>query len=158
MLGRLVGRCTLGMSFVFRENSGWHGVATPVCQQSGLSPWHVYLCWGKEFHTAANWGVQPVNTRLSGFVCLVKRGALGPDSSSLYFTRNPFVCHFMRNPERWRCRGRAVAPVWVKRATSPSSRGSLGVHGVFPEQGLPDLAQCSFLADEWDSSSLPKAP
>lgn len=103
-------------------------------------------------------GVQPVNTRLSGFVCLVKRGALGPDSSSLYFTRNPFVCHFMRNPERWRCRGRAVAPVWVKRATSPSSRGSLGVHGVFPEQGLLDLAQCSFLADERDSSSLPKAP
>lgn len=113
---------------------------------------------GRSFITAANWGVQPVNTRLSGFVCLVKRGALGPDSSSLCFTRNPFVCHFMRNPERWRCRGRAVAPVWVKRATSPSSRGSLGVHGVFPEQGLPDLAQCSFLADERDSSSLPKAP
>lgn len=156
MLGRLVGRCTLGMSFVFRENSGWHGVATPVCQQSGLSPWHVYLCWGKEFHYRCKLGGSACKYKVVRF-CLFSEER-SPDSSSLYFTRNPFVCHFMRNPERWRCRGRAVAPVWVKRATSPSSRGSLGVHGVFPEQGLPDLAQCSFLADERDSSSLPKAP
>lgn len=116
---------------------------------------------GRSSITTANGEAQPVNTRLSSFVCLAKRGALGPDFSSLYFTRNPIVCHFMRSPcqgERWRRRGRAVPPVWVKRATSPSSRGSLGVRGVLPEQGLPDLAQGSFLADERDSSSLPKGP
>lgn len=47
---------------------------------------------GRTFVTTAAWGgVQPVNTRLSGFVCLAKRGALRPDFSSLYCTRNPIA-------------------------------------------------------------------
>lgn len=89
-------------------------------------------------HTA---GVQPVNTRLSGFVCLAKRGALAPDFCSLCFPRSPAVCHLMRIPwQGWRRRGSAVPPVWVKRATAPSNRGSLGASGALPEHSLLDLA------------------
>lgn len=77
MLGRLVGRCTLGMSFVFRENSGWHGVATPVCQQSGLSPWHVYLCWGKEFHYRCKLGGSACKYKVVRFCLFSEERSLG---------------------------------------------------------------------------------
>lgn len=84
MLGRLMGCCSLGMSFVFRESSGWHRAAV----QGDLSSWDINSL--KELHCHCRLGVQPVNTGLSA----QQRGALGPEFSSLYFTRNPAVRHF----------------------------------------------------------------